>query len=78
MHSRALSLQGRIDQTLNVGDVLTVQIDNNWNSYAFKGQKKVVLSTVTWCDAAPSPLAEQVECETPRQNGDAARQRRGM
>eukprot|EP00798_Chlamydomonas_sp_ICE-L_P019868 gene19868-26562_t len=42
-------LWGRInDQDLKKGDVLTVSIINQYNTYQFSGHKTLVLSTTTW------------------------------
>lgn len=45
-------LWGRIDGvTLPAGTVISVAITNEWNSYGFKGAKRVVLSTGSWVRA---------------------------
>lgn len=41
-------LYGRIEQDLNAGDVITVTLENNYNTYSFSGKKKLVLSTSSW------------------------------
>ncbi|KAG6539311.1 hypothetical protein ZIOFF_004476 [Zingiber officinale] len=41
-------LYGRIEQDLNTNDVLTVQLQNNYNTYSFSGKKALVLSTSSW------------------------------
>ncbi|KAI5676026.1 hypothetical protein M9H77_06976 [Catharanthus roseus] len=41
-------LYGRIEMDLEENDNLTVAIHNNYNSYAYGGKKKLVLSTTTW------------------------------
>ncbi|XP_051138285.1 ALA-interacting subunit 5-like [Andrographis paniculata] len=41
-------LYGRIETNLEASDVLDVVIQNNYNTYAFNGQKKLVISTTTW------------------------------
>lgn len=45
---RFRKLWGRIDADLVPGDVLTVTIDNRWNSYSFGGRKSIVLGTTEW------------------------------
>ncbi|CAK0771626.1 hypothetical protein CVIRNUC_003879 [Coccomyxa viridis] len=45
-------LWGRIDQDIPAGANVTVQIQNRYNTYAFDGQKKVVLSTASWLGGA--------------------------
>ncbi|KAJ4784764.1 LEM3 (ligand-effect modulator 3) family protein / CDC50 family protein [Rhynchospora pubera] len=41
-------LYGRIEKDLNANEEITVVIENNYNTYSFGGQKKLVLSTATW------------------------------
>ena len=42
------NLYGKIEQDLNAGDVITVTLENNYNTYSFSGKKKLVLSTSSW------------------------------
>ncbi|EYU17794.1 hypothetical protein ABFS82_04G179100 [Erythranthe guttata] len=41
-------LYGKIETDLEANDKITVVIENNYNTYAFDGRKKLVMSTVTW------------------------------
>lgn len=41
-------LYGRIEQDLQANDMVTVVIENNYNTYGFKGTKSLVLSTTSW------------------------------
>ena len=41
-------LWGKITQDLEQGEVITVNIANVYNTYSFKGSKKLVLSTTSW------------------------------
>lgn len=41
-------LWGKIDTDLRAGDVVTISITNNYNTYAFDGQKSVVLANTSW------------------------------
>ncbi|GJN13068.1 hypothetical protein PR202_ga31401 [Eleusine coracana subsp. coracana] len=41
-------LYGRIHVDLKANDTITVQLENNYNTYSFGGKKKLVLSTATW------------------------------
>eukprot|EP00897_Mesotaenium_endlicherianum_P002878 jgi/Mesen1/2618/ME000166S01733 len=41
-------LWGKIGQTLNKGDTVIVNIQNQYNTYAFNGKKKLILSTSSW------------------------------
>ncbi|KAI9086904.1 hypothetical protein K1719_031065 [Acacia pycnantha] len=41
-------LYGRIHTDLNLNDTVTVIVQNNYNTYSFKGKKKLVLSTTSW------------------------------
>ncbi|KAH7298878.1 hypothetical protein KP509_25G062700 [Ceratopteris richardii] len=41
-------LYGRIEQDLKAHTQLTAQINNNYNTYSFRGKKKLVLSTTSW------------------------------
>ncbi|KAL5731720.1 putative ALA-interacting subunit 2 [Ranunculus cassubicifolius] len=41
-------LYGRIEEDLEAGEVITVNIANNYNTYSFGGKKKLVLSTSSW------------------------------
>ncbi|KAG9442466.1 hypothetical protein H6P81_018320 [Aristolochia fimbriata] len=41
-------LYGRIDVDLDAGEVVTVVIENNYNTYSFGGKKRLVLSTTSW------------------------------
>ncbi|KAJ9147214.1 hypothetical protein P3X46_029397 [Hevea brasiliensis] len=52
MRTAALStfrkLYGRIEVDLEANDIITVTIQNNYNTYSFGGKKKLVLSTTSW------------------------------
>lgn len=41
-------LYGRIEEDLDAGDVIVVNLMNNYNTYSFGGKKKLVLSTSSW------------------------------
>ncbi|CAN6243234.1 unnamed protein product [Urochloa humidicola] len=41
-------LYGRIYVDLKVNDTITVNLENNYNTYSFGGKKKLVLSTANW------------------------------
>jgi len=41
-------LYGRIEQDLQANDVITVTLQNNYNTYSFSGKKMLVLSTTSW------------------------------
>ncbi|KAL5574321.1 hypothetical protein UlMin_023918 [Ulmus minor] len=41
-------LYGKIEEDLEANDVVTVVIQNNYNTYSFGGKKKLVLSTTSW------------------------------
>ena len=41
-------LYGKIEADLEADDVVTVTIENNYNTYIFGGNKKLVLSTASW------------------------------
>ncbi|KAI3851289.1 hypothetical protein MKX03_028809 [Papaver bracteatum] len=41
-------IYGRIETDLEANQTITVVIQNNYNSYSFKGKKKLVLSTTSW------------------------------
>lgn len=41
-------LYGKIETDLNAGDTITVLLGNNYNTYSFTGEKKLVLSTTSW------------------------------
>lgn len=41
-------LYGKIEQDLKENDVITVTLENNYNTYSFNGKKTLVLSTTTW------------------------------
>ncbi|KAL0917183.1 hypothetical protein M5K25_012230 [Dendrobium thyrsiflorum] len=41
-------LYGRIDVDLKKNDIITVALENNYNTYSFGGKKKLLLSTTTW------------------------------
>lgn len=41
-------LYGKIEQDLQVNDVIEVTLENNYNTYSFNGKKKLVLSTTSW------------------------------
>ncbi|PPD75120.1 hypothetical protein GOBAR_DD27964 [Gossypium barbadense] len=41
-------LYGRIEEDLDVDDVVVVNLMNNYNTYSFGGKKKLVLSTSSW------------------------------
>lgn len=41
-------IYGKLKVDLEANDVITVVIQNNYNTYSFGGKKKLVLSTTTW------------------------------
>ncbi|KAL6975036.1 ALA-interacting subunit 3 [Sarracenia purpurea var. burkii] len=41
-------LYGKIEVDLHENDIITVTLENNYNTYSFNGKKKLVLSTTTW------------------------------
>lgn len=41
-------LYGRIEEDLDMDDVILVSLSNNYNTYSFGGRKKLVLSTANW------------------------------
>lgn len=41
-------LYGRIEEDLEAGEVIVVNVGNNYNTYSFGGKKKLVLSTSSW------------------------------
>jgi len=41
-------LYGKIEVDLEPNDVISVTLQNNYNTYSFKGKKKLVLSTTSW------------------------------
>lgn len=41
-------LYGKIEENLEVEDVVVVKLMNNYNTYSFGGKKKLVLSTTSW------------------------------
>ena len=41
-------LYGKIETDLNAGDTIMVLLENNYNTYSFNGEKKLVLSTTSW------------------------------
>ncbi|KAF8378859.1 hypothetical protein HHK36_030208 [Tetracentron sinense] len=41
-------LYGKIDVDLEANEKITVEIQNNYNTYSFGGKKKLVLSTTSW------------------------------
>lgn len=41
-------LWGKINQQLEANQTITVRISNVYNTYTFKGSKKLVLSTTSW------------------------------
>ncbi|KAK1322436.1 ALA-interacting subunit 1 [Acorus calamus] len=41
-------LYGKIEADLEANEKLSVVIENNYNTYTFKGKKKLVLSTTSW------------------------------
>ncbi|RZB98450.1 ALA-interacting subunit 3 isoform E [Glycine soja] len=41
-------LYGKIEVDLEKGDVINVNLHNNYNTYSFNGKKKLVLSTTSW------------------------------
>ncbi|XP_057466123.1 putative ALA-interacting subunit 2 [Actinidia eriantha] len=41
-------LYGRIEENLDVDDVVAITLLNNYNTYSFGGKKKLVLSTSSW------------------------------
>ncbi|XP_076959460.1 ALA-interacting subunit 3-like [Bidens hawaiensis] len=43
-------LYGKINTSLEAHDIITVALQNNYNTYSFGGQKKLVLSTTGWID----------------------------
>ncbi|BDA41295.1 ALA-interacting subunit 1 [Coccomyxa sp. Obi] len=45
-------LLGRIDADIPAGASITIDIQNRYNTYAFGGKKKVVLSTASWLGGA--------------------------
>ncbi|EFJ53273.1 hypothetical protein VOLCADRAFT_102874 [Volvox carteri f. nagariensis] len=45
---RFRKLWGRIDTDLKAGNVVPISITNRYNTYAFDGQKSIVLGTTTW------------------------------
>ncbi|GBG88599.1 hypothetical protein CBR_g48129 [Chara braunii] len=55
--SKFRKLWGKLDRTLREGDKLQVNISNQYNSYGFNGNKKLVLSTSGWLGGANLFLA---------------------
>lgn len=41
-------LYGKIEVDLEEGDLIMVNLVNNYNTYSFGGRKKLVLSTTSW------------------------------
>ena len=41
-------LYGKIEADFEANDIITVVIENNYNTYSFGGKKKLVLSTTSW------------------------------
>lgn len=41
-------LYGKIEEDLDANQNITVVIQNNYNTYSFSGDKKLVLSTTSW------------------------------
>lgn len=41
-------LYGRIEVDLKENDTISVELENNYNTYSFGGKKKLVLSTTSW------------------------------
>lgn len=41
-------LYGKIVEDLAANETVTVVIENNYNTYSFSGEKKLVLSTTSW------------------------------
>lgn len=41
-------LYGKINMDLEANETITVVIQNNYNTYDFGGQKKLILSTASW------------------------------
>ncbi|GMH01469.1 hypothetical protein Nepgr_003308 [Nepenthes gracilis] len=41
-------LYGKIEDDLDEGEVVAVNVMNNYNTYSFGGKKKLVLTTMTW------------------------------
>lgn len=41
-------LYGRIEEDLEPGNIVEVNLMNNYNTYSFSGQKKLILSTSSW------------------------------
>lgn len=41
-------LYGKIEVDLKEGETINVILQNNYNTYSFKGKKKLVLSTTSW------------------------------
>ncbi|KAJ9564574.1 hypothetical protein OSB04_000540 [Centaurea solstitialis] len=41
-------LYGKISSDLKAQDMITIVLENNYNTYSFGGQKKLVLSTTSW------------------------------
>ncbi|KAI4312361.1 hypothetical protein MLD38_037178 [Melastoma candidum] len=41
-------LYGRIEEDLHPGDLIEIDLVNNYNTYSFGGKKKLVLSTTSW------------------------------
>ena len=45
-------LYGKIHDDLNEGDIIAVNLMNNYNTYLFGGKKKLVLTTENWLGGA--------------------------
>lgn len=41
-------MYGRIERDLEENEIITVNLENNYNTYSFDGKKKLVLSTSNW------------------------------
>ncbi|KAL5769565.1 hypothetical protein ACOSP7_013719 [Xanthoceras sorbifolium] len=50
-------LYGKIEKDLKAKDVITSEIQNNYNIYSFDGEKKLVLSTASWIGGKNNFLA---------------------
>jgi len=41
-------LYGRIDTSISAGTTVSVTVDNRYNTYAFSGSKRIILTTNSW------------------------------
>lgn len=41
-------LYGKIEEDLEAHDEITIEIQNNYNTYSFNGRKSLILSTAGW------------------------------